>query len=569
MRPQQDACTSASADPGACLAVARERLERRDEPGAREYMEKAVVAINAAPACLRDHPAASCFAGVIVLLHEPPVGLLAPYTLPQGLLDIVPRWTGSEATGRRMQARLALHGMCVVPGRDVVDQQRACIVLADLVEDERMKRCGPTCDVTNPNAASGWSAADVIDGYATACKIDKSRVDRARQAAFAEDIARIYKVRGADASCAVAGSELRGASIPEALASMARIREEAKRRASATSKAADREAQRIAEMQKSSATNAVAVARAEDADFEKLALAAIAQADWPTTLALLTKRRGSPVGDPVASALQRVWDSFAGWMVMQSSATTAYLDLSSRLALTPPAHPVRQSLASLRERALVEARAAMRNTRGIGGTWLHAAILARVAGPTATTEKAAAAAALAKLVATTRVSLTIDRAHPACAPLLRAPPPGRAVVARATLACTLEPERKITTPEGVTARTFKVVVHGTLDITRGATARRIPIDVDVVVADTDGTDARTFDMVRSAASELIQKAVVGAIEAEDAQKALTAASQALKVGRTAAAEHHLVTHALLAGPSPELDEILARYGVAFGELMQP
>jgi hypothetical protein len=571
MHPQQDACTSASADPGACLAVARTRLELRDEAGAREYMEKVIIALNAAPACLRDHAAEGCFTGVVVLLREPPVGLLAQYSVPEGLLELAPRWTGSEATGRRVQARAALQGMCSVPSSDAVARQRACVVLGDLVEYERMKRCGPSCDPTDSAAIAGWSTHDVIDGYAAACKVNKTKVDRARQNAFAEEIARTYKVRGPDASCAVATSELRGASIPDALANMERIRQDVKNRETSTTKAALREAQRISEMEKAQTAAAQAAARGADAEFEKLVLAAIAQSDWATTWAQLTKRRGSPISDTIATSLQGQWQPFMSWAISQSSPMAAYLDLSSRLAKTSASHPIRQSLAALRERALVDARAATRHTRGPGGAWLRAAILARVAGPEAVVEKQAAATAFDKLVSTTRVALTVEGLTPACGPLVKTAPRGRPVKAKSTLVCVLEPERTVPKEDdpSTNVRTFKVVVQGKLEVRHGAAPRSVPIDINVVVADSDGTDGRTFEMVGKAAIETIQRSLVGAIEAEDAAKAFDAARKALKAQRPEAAENHLVIHALLAGSSPELDEILGGFGLTFGELLAP
>jgi hypothetical protein len=67
--------------------------------------------------------------------------------------------------------------------------------------------------------------------------------------------------------------------------------------------------------------------------------------------------------------------------------------------------------------------------------------------------------------------------------------------------------------------------------------------------------------------ELITKSTVGALEDAEAAKAYAAAQQALKVKRTAAAESSLVIHGVLAGSSPELDELMIGYGISFAELM--
>ena len=78
MTPLEHACSGDNADPNACLAVAKERVERKDELGLREYVDKMVLAINASPACLRDFEAEGCFAAVVALVHagRVPLGTL-------------------------------------------------------------------------------------------------------------------------------------------------------------------------------------------------------------------------------------------------------------------------------------------------------------------------------------------------------------------------------------------------------------------------------------------------------------------------------------------------------------
>ena len=584
-------CTGDNADPSACLAVAEERLARKDEDGAREYVDKLVIAINAAPACLRDHDANGCFAGVVALLREHPVGLLAQYDLSDDILNMVPRWTGSDATGPRTQARVALHGMCAVPGRDVLARQRACIVLADLVSDERMKRCGPGCDAGDQARLPGWSTKDVIDGYAAACKVDTSRVPAVDYTPFGDLVAKTYKVTGTNPVCELAKSTLLGASIPDALANAQRIRSDIKAREASASSATKREADRMAAMEKSKVEAAARAAAAEEAAFRKDILDAIHRSDWAVTFGLLTKRRGSSVDDTVATALQNIWDPFVEWAIAQNSVASAYLDLSSRLALAPKNHPIRVSLATFRDRALVDAQKTGKLARGVGGVWLHAAIVARIAGPTGPDERAAASAAYAKLVASARTSLQVESLAPACSPVIRPTVAGgRTVKVKSTLQCSIEPERKFVAKEPVKVkqhvvdadgerdveqeimvdvnhRTYKVVVQGLLAIYAGAPRQAVPIEFEEIVDDVDGNDARKFDTAIAAARELITKSTVGAIESADAAKAYAAGLAAQKNARKEAAENQLVIHGLLAGSSPELDEIMVGYGVSFAELL--
>jgi len=593
MHPLASKCTGDNADPNACLAVAEDRLEKKDEKGAREYVEKMVVAINASPACLRDYEARGCFTAVVLLLRDHPVGLLADYDVSDDILVMVPRWTGSDETGPRAQARIALSGMCGTMGRDAMAQQRACLVLGDLVADERMKRCGPDCDATNQERIPGWSTKDVIDGYERACKVDHAKVPTVDYSPFASLVARTYSVSGTDPVCAVSKSTQKGASIPDALANAQRIRNDIKARADSADASAKREQDRMAAMEKMKKEAAAKAAAAEDAEFKKTALEAIGRSDWATTFGILTKRRPLAVDAQVADALQRVWEPFSNWTINQGTVSAAYLDLTSRLAGTPKNHVIRVSLAELQERALADARKAAKLARGVGGVWLRTAIVARIAGPTAATEKAAAAAAWTKLLATARTSLVLESLAPACASLIRpSVAGGRVVKAKSTLQCTIEPEKTTTVkepfkvkqhvvgPDGteqdveqeqmidVTHRTYKVVVHGVIAIYAGAPRRAVTIDFDEVVDDVDNADTRKFDVAFKSVADQITRETVGTIEAEDAAKALAAGQTAIKNGRPEAAENQLVIHGVIAGSSQELDEIMLTYGISFAELMQ-
>jgi hypothetical protein len=589
--PMENACTAANADPGACLTTAKERLAKGDDNGARTYMDHLVTAVNASPACLRDHDAAGCFGGVVALLRDKPVGLLASYEVSEDLLSMVPRWTGSDETGPRVQARIALHGMCVVPGRDPIAQQRACIVLGDLIDDERTRRCGLDCDPAAAEKLPGWSSAEVIDGYAAACKVDRKRADPKAQAAFAAELAATYKVTGANAVCDVATSTQHGASIPEALATKDRMRSEARAHQSSASAAAKREAERIAAMETSKVLAAEAAAKAETAQFNKDILEAIHRSDWPKTFGLLTRRRGSVIEEPVATSLDKIFAPFVEWATKNTSVSAAFLDISSRGALAPEYHSIRVSLATLRDLALLDAKHAARGARGVGGVWLHAAIVAKIAGSSFPEEMAAAAAAWKKLVASARTSLALENLAPSCIPIIRpAFDGGRVVKAKSTLQCTIEAEKTFTAKEpfkvkqhvvtadgekdveqetmvDVTHRTYKIIIHGVIAIYSGAPRKAVPIDFEEIVDDVDNSDPRKFDTSRANAMDLITRSTVGEIEAADATTAYNAGLQALKVGRKEAAENQLVIHGMLAGSSPELDELMISYGISFAELM--
>jgi len=607
------ACERATgADPGACLAVARDRLGRNDLAGVQQYMESTVQAINAAPACLNDHPAKSCFAGVAVLLREEPVGLLADFGVTAELLHSVPRWNGPDAEGPRAQARIALQGMCTSEKGAPAERQRACLILGDLVEDERVRRCGPHCDLTQPNEAlEGWAAGDVIDGYATACKLARTTPDRE----LADEVARVYSVPAADAVCAVPKADQRGASIPKAVAGRARAIFDANQRAAASSAAAIREAERTAQLKRREEQARSAAAKAASmASTEKLIAAAV-KADFASMLDHIRRRRlgeanataaslsssGCPWG---ASAVAEQWEPFVAWISRDTSIIAAYFELAEATrALAPQGHPLLDKLADVRTRALAEIKKRGKGARGAGGVWLYAALAERVAGPGAMVEVKAAAAAFAKLTGSARASLVIDKLAPSCAAIRPEMKKGRTVRATSLLTCTIEPEKKWTTtetvkvaqhvvktrtvmkdgrehqeveseedieqdvPNEVVHRTYKLVVRGELAITSGAPRRVVPLEIEDVLEDGEIDDTRSFETSRTKAIAAISAAVLGPLEAADAETAYDAALKALKYKRAAAAEDHLVRHALLAGASPELDELLSQYGVAFAQLL--
>jgi hypothetical protein len=239
----------------------------------------------------------------------------------------------------------------------------------------------------------------------------------------------------------------------------------------------------------------------------------------------------------------------------------------------------------LRERALADVKARSKNTRGRGGSWLYAALAARVAGSDSQ-EAHTAFEQYEKLVDVVKTAVVFDKLSPACTPLVKELP-GRKVHGTASLVCTVIPEKKWTAQEPmmikqhvvhgdteedvegavqveVTHRAFSVAVHGSVTV-RGKT---VAVDFEESLDDKNGTNPRTFDQARAAAIDAIQKAVVAPLEAGTAANELTAAQNALKVQRQGAAEEHLVNHAVLVGSSPELDELLTPFGVTFAELVQ-
>ncbi|MDX2086913.1 MAG: hypothetical protein SFX73_03635 [Kofleriaceae bacterium] len=602
IQPMVTACERArGADPGACLAVARDRLARHDQTGVQQYMENTVQAIIAAPRCLDVHAEESCFAGVAVLLRDEPVGLLADYNVTQELLQSLPRWNGPDAEGPRAQARTVLQGMCTTERGSPAARQRACLVLGDLVEDERVRRCGPNCDLAQANELlAGWTKTDVIDGYATACKLARATPDTA----FAEQVAKVYGVSGGDAACAVSKAELRGASIPNAVAGRARAIFEANQRANAAAASAAREAQRTAELKKREEEARVARAKAADAEATQQLVAAASNQDWPALLAHMRKRRLGQADAAAATAVAQQWDPFVTWLSGESSIIGAYIEIDEAVRLLAPrGHALLDELEGLRTRALAEVRKRGKTARGPGGVWLYAALAERVAGPGQMVEANASAAAFAKLNSTARVSLVIDKLVPACASIRPEMRKGRTVRATSTLTCTIEPEKKWTTtemvkvkqhvvktrtvmkdgreqqeieseedveqdvPNEVAHRTYKVVVRGELAITSGAPRRVVPIELEDVLEDGDADDTRTFEAARAKAIQTIHAAVIGPVEAGEATKAYAAAQQALAVKRAAAAENQLVIHGLLAGASPELDELLSQYALVFTDLL--
>lgn len=534
--PAVDKCTATrGADPGACVAVADAKQKSGDDRAATEYVEAAVDAIDVAPACLRDYDARGCFQAVALLLEEP-VGLFADVHVSHDLQILAPKQSARD------RAYAALKTMCTSPARDSGEQQRACIVLGDLDEIDRAQRCGDKCDKPN-------------EGYAAACKLGQTSLAGKIRGLYATD------------ACGIATSAKRGASIADGTDTLRRIREDTRARQEGARVAAEREGARLALMAAAAAADATRAQREEyEADAKQL-VSALDSANWEVAYDLIKKRDAkSPIDEGGAAALARNWDSFISWAIHQSTPMAVYLDIADGLGTSA-------QLTALRERALLDLNSRAQQTRGLAGQWLYAALVAKLGG-----DSKHAAVLYGKLVGQIRVSLVIDRLSPACTPLIKQGA-GRKVRASSTLECSVVPNRKWTTQESMVVKQrvvkdgmeedvettmtndvehygFAITVHGTLIV--GGKAVRIDFE-DV----GDETSNRTFAQAHAAAIE----AIVASVEAADAAKAYAAAKQALTVKRQAAAENQLVIHAVLAGSSPELDELLSRFGVSFSELL--
>jgi hypothetical protein len=539
-----DRCAdSRTADPGVCLVMADARVKAHDDLGAQQYVDAAVEAVEASPACLRDHDSQGCFGTVAVLLGDEPIGLFADIHVSEVVRFLAPK---EDPRGR---ARKMLKAMCNAEVRNVAERQRACIVLGDL-------------DAMGNNH----------EGYDAACKLGKTKLD----------LRRLYAVNDA---CSLSTSPMRGASVPGMFDTIKRTTDDARARAASAKAAAEREQIRLAMMKQSAVVERDKAERdAYEADGKAL-IRALETANWALAYELVKKRDAKwPVGEAGATALLHVWDSFTGWAIQQATPMAAYRDIIGGLSSLPKTHPLVPELAALRDRALVDLQARARSARGLGGQWLYAALIAKVMGPDS--EEARAAYSLyEKLDAQTHIVLAIDRLSPACAPLFTART-GRKVGASSTLACSIVPERKWTANEplsikqrvvkgdheeevettvnnDVERRAYAITVHGTLTIAK----KPVQIDFEDVLDDRDNTSARTFDQAHLAAINAIANATVAPLEAAVAAKAYAAAKQALTQQRQQAAENQLVIHALLAGSSSELDEVLNQFGVTFPELL--
>ncbi len=513
---------------------------------------------------------------MLVLLREPAEGLLAPYAIAPELAALAPVWTASESRGPRAQARNALAAMGTTADAPPIDRQRACLVLGDLVENERARRCGMPCEPESDaaKALGGWSPAEVVDGGEAACKIDPGTAEPAERAAFEDDVARTYRVSSAAAVCGVRTADRRGASITGTLAIKERLREEAAQQAQSRTTAAEREARRQADIARQQEA-ATATARSE-AEFAARTtfVTALGTGAFEQAQVRLERDPALVASPEVLAAIGQAWTPMVAAWTTRLGEVGAYFELQTRLGPLPAGHALAAPMQALARCALTIVKKDAKSARGLGSRWVYASLMARLSGPSSA-EMRAALVAQGKLLAAARATLAIDtlaidklaidklaidKLAPSCAPLVRAPlPPGRPVRATATRTCAITPERRLPADgdapgSEATRRMFELVAHGT-------------IDIEVRVDDADGSDPRTFEVVRDAAVEMVWRSTIGEIETADAQTAYAAGLQALKARRADAALDQLVRHALIAGASPEFEELLDTYGTSFSELV--
>ena len=551
---QRDACSrDHGPDPDACLAVARERFGAKDGDAAVAMLEKEIAIVRNDHACLAHYPAAACFHGVVALLGEPAVGLLADYAIDPALLSLREPWTGKDSEGPHAQARAVLEGMCA-QASDAVARQRACVVLGDLVLLERTKQ------------TAGFESAP--DGYDLACKIGPT------DPAFEQAVLGIYQVP----VCAVATSARRGSSIANGLAIIAKISQAAAQREASAADAAKREAARVAAVKQREAEAAAAAAREAAAISSRQIIASIAAEDWDLLLETLRARPGLGVlDDAAATALDKSWEVFSTWLVAQSNLVGAEIEVARDLRdAVPPDHALARTQTALRTRAITEAKRLAKLAGGPGGRFLHAALIAAVAGDPATID--AARAAYAELQKAVRSTLVLDKLAPACSALAKVPAPlGQPVHATASLACSIEPEHTwtmqesymvngVSTPTEVEHRGYKLVVHGTISMA-SANGQPIPVDVDEVVDEVADKLEHPYAAELAKVVDGLWSQLVAPLEATTASDALAAGQRALAQHNTKRAENELAIHALIAGSSEELDKLLAPYHVTFSQLV--
>ncbi|HET9988228.1 MAG TPA: hypothetical protein VFQ65_06905 [Kofleriaceae bacterium] len=491
------------ADPEACYDTARDAAARADIETTRDELARQQGAFDAST-CLAHHPVAACFHAVLVVLREPARGLLADYAVPPDVLAALPAYTGDEAQGPHANARDALVAMCAHPG-DPIGRSRACIALGDLVTLERAKQ------------VTGFE--HVMDGYAAACTL--AAPDPLVRTTYHTD------------ACGVADSPLRGSSIFEGRENLERLAQDAAMRAQAEADAAKREAARIAAMKAQELADAAAAAREANARSQQAIAAAARTSDWK---ALLEALRTRPAALEPATA-----DALA-------TAATAF-----------------------RDRAVSDAKSRAKLAGGPGGRFIHAALIAQVSQTDA--DATAARAAYEALVTAARANLVIDQLPAACAALARTVP-GHAVHATAKLSCEITPEHTWTekqsfevngvmTPTDVEHRGWRLSVHGEVRLA-GAT---LPIEIADSVDETSDKLERPFAPVLTGLVDAIWKELIAPIDAATAAAALAAGKAAFARHDTKRAENELAIHAVLAGSSEELDQLLAPDRVTFGQLV--
>jgi hypothetical protein len=537
---RREACERA--DPEACYDTARDAAARADLETTRDELARQQGAFDAST-CLAQHPVAACFHAVVVVMREPARGVLADYAVPPAVLAALPAYTGDEAQGPHATARDALVAMCTHPG-DPVGRSRACIALGDLVTLERAKQI------------AGFD--HVMDGYTEACKL--AVPDPLVRATYHAD------------ACGIADSPMRGSSIFEGRENLERLAQDAAMRAQAEADAAKREAERIVAMKAREKADAEAAAVTANANSQQAITAAATASNWPALLeALRTRPPGVTLESRTADTVAAVYPAFAAWLASESSIVGAQLELSRDLGPIPPESGLAGAAATYRDRALTSAKQRAKLAGGPGGRFIHAALIALVSQTDV--DAAVARSAYDALVIAARANLVIDQLPAACSALARTGP-GHAIHATAKLSCEITTEHTWTekqsfevngvmTPTDVEHRGWRLSIHGELRVAGNI----LPIEIADSVDETTDALERPFAPVLTGLVDAIWKELIAPLDAATAAAALAAGKAAVARHDTKRAENELAIHAVLAGSSEELDQLLASDRVTFGQLV--
>ena len=349
-----------------------------------------------------------------------------------------------------------------------------------------------------------------------------------------------------------------------------RAKAEEAMRTQAAADAAQREIARIAALKQQEVEAAAAAKRDAAFNWNVTLLAALNARDTMTIVETLRVRPEAAQLEPEAVELlaQQLPDLTAA-LTATSSLIGAQLELSRVLGAMPKDSVLATATAALRARALAAAQHELHHAGGPGGRFIHAALVAQIS--LAPGDLATARTAFAELVKAARVNLVLDQLPVACAALVRSEP-GHALHATTTLACTIEPEHtwmvkqafevngSMTTTD-VEHRGWRLSVRG--EIRAGGV---LPVEVADAVDETTDTLERPFAPVLAGLIDGIWNELVTPLETETANAALAAGRAAIAGKNVKRAENELAIHAVIAGPSEELDQLLAPYRVTFDQL---
>jgi hypothetical protein len=318
--------------------------------------------------------------------------------------------------------------------------------------------------------------------------------------------------------------------------------------------------------------DAEAAARAANAHSQQAITSAATASDWPALLEALRTRPSAVTLEPAtAEALASAYPAFTVWLVGQSSVIGAQIELSRDIGAVAPEIGLAGAVATFRDRAVADAKQRAKLAGGPGGRFIHAALLAAVSQTDG--DIAAARTAYDALVLAAHANLVIDQLPPACGALARSVA-GHPLHATAKLSCEITPEHAwtekqmfevngVNTPADVEHRGWRLSIHGELRVAGSV----LPIDIADSVDETADTLERPFAPVLTGLVDAIWKELIAPLDAATATAALAAGKAAVARHDTKRAENELAIHAVLAGSSEELDQLLASDRVTFGQLV--